>query len=156
MCCYNNRPLGFIWKTFTRFIGCQSLLFFVTYIWESRQAILFAIVCIFRIIYYIFIYIILYFNIFLLLLSQWILFFDRALNSRLRTATLRRHSDSQAVLINCLLRIYLQEKQYQAAAKLVSKVENLRFLIFTCLSYFLFFKKNLFYFRFMFKILNTY
>uniref|UniRef100_A0A914W423 PCI domain-containing protein n=1 Tax=Plectus sambesii TaxID=2011161 RepID=A0A914W423_9BILA len=44
------------------------------------------------------------------------------LNSRLRTATLRREYDSQAVLINCLLRSYLLSKQYSAAAKLVTKV----------------------------------
>jgi 26S proteasome regulatory subunit N3 len=44
------------------------------------------------------------------------------LNSRLRTATLRREYDSQAVLINCLLRSYLLSKQYNAAAKLVTKV----------------------------------
>uniref|UniRef100_A0A915CBY4 PCI domain-containing protein n=1 Tax=Parascaris univalens TaxID=6257 RepID=A0A915CBY4_PARUN len=44
------------------------------------------------------------------------------LNGRLRTATLRRQSDSQAVLIVCLLRVYLLGKHYQAAAKLVSKV----------------------------------
>ncbi|VDD91368.1 unnamed protein product [Enterobius vermicularis] len=44
------------------------------------------------------------------------------LNAHLRTATLRRQSDSQAVLIVCLLRSYLLSKQYQAAAKLVSKV----------------------------------
>lgn len=44
------------------------------------------------------------------------------LNAHLRTATLRRQSDSQAVLIVCLLRSYLLSKHYQAAAKLVSKV----------------------------------
>uniref|UniRef100_A0A0N5AIS5 PCI domain-containing protein n=1 Tax=Syphacia muris TaxID=451379 RepID=A0A0N5AIS5_9BILA len=44
------------------------------------------------------------------------------LNAHLRTATLRRQNDSQAVLIICLLRSYLLGKQYQAAAKLVSKV----------------------------------
>nr|AXS78284.1 26S proteasome non-ATPase regulatory subunit 3 [Anisakis simplex] len=44
------------------------------------------------------------------------------LNGRLRTATLKRQSDTQAVLIVCLLRVYLLGKHYQAAAKLVSKV----------------------------------
>uniref|UniRef100_A0A1I8EHE5 PCI domain-containing protein n=1 Tax=Wuchereria bancrofti TaxID=6293 RepID=A0A1I8EHE5_WUCBA len=44
------------------------------------------------------------------------------LNGRLRTATLRRQYDSQAVLIVCLLRAYLLGKHYEAAAMLVSKV----------------------------------
>ncbi|KIH54301.1 hypothetical protein ANCDUO_15552 [Ancylostoma duodenale] len=44
------------------------------------------------------------------------------LNSRLRTATLRRQRESQAVLIYTLLRCYLINKQFQSAAKLVSKV----------------------------------
>uniref|UniRef100_A0A1I7Z7H0 PCI domain-containing protein n=1 Tax=Steinernema glaseri TaxID=37863 RepID=A0A1I7Z7H0_9BILA len=44
------------------------------------------------------------------------------LSGRLRTATLRRLSSSQAVLIVCLLRCYLLGKHYPAAAKLVTKV----------------------------------
>ncbi|WKX99978.1 hypothetical protein Q1695_014672 [Nippostrongylus brasiliensis] len=44
------------------------------------------------------------------------------LNSRLRTATLRHRRESQAVLIYTLLRCYLINKQFQSAAKLVSKV----------------------------------
>ncbi|VDP23856.1 unnamed protein product [Heligmosomoides polygyrus] len=44
------------------------------------------------------------------------------LNSRLRTATLRHQRESQAVLIYTLLRCYLINKQFQSAAKLVSKV----------------------------------
>uniref|UniRef100_A0A1I7WUY0 PCI domain-containing protein n=1 Tax=Heterorhabditis bacteriophora TaxID=37862 RepID=A0A1I7WUY0_HETBA len=44
------------------------------------------------------------------------------LNSRLRTATLRHHKESQATLIFTLLRCYLINRQYQSAAKLVSKV----------------------------------
>ncbi|VDN32863.1 unnamed protein product, partial [Gongylonema pulchrum] len=44
------------------------------------------------------------------------------LNGRLRTATLRRQYDSQAVLIVCLLRAYLLGRHYEAAAMLVSKV----------------------------------
>ncbi|VDM97059.1 unnamed protein product [Thelazia callipaeda] len=44
------------------------------------------------------------------------------LNGRLRTATVRKQYDSQAVLIVCLLRAYLLEKHYDAAAMLVSKV----------------------------------
>lgn len=47
------------------------------------------------------------------------------LNGRLRTATLRRQYDSQAVLIICLLRAYLLGKHYEAAAMLVSKVSLL-------------------------------
>ncbi|KAJ1349602.1 26S proteasome non-ATPase regulatory subunit [Parelaphostrongylus tenuis] len=43
-------------------------------------------------------------------------------NSRLRTATLRHQRESQAVLIYTLLRCYLINKQFQSAAKLVSKV----------------------------------
>ncbi|KAE9417078.1 hypothetical protein Angca_006455, partial [Angiostrongylus cantonensis] len=43
-------------------------------------------------------------------------------NSRLRTATLRHQRESQAVLICTLLRCYLINKQFQSAAKLVSKV----------------------------------
>ncbi|EJW82204.1 26S proteasome non-ATPase regulatory subunit 3 [Wuchereria bancrofti] len=49
-------------------------------------------------------------------------FFYFYLNGRLRTATLRRQYDSQAVLIVCLLRAYLLGKHYEAAAMLVSKV----------------------------------
>ncbi|CAI5445055.1 unnamed protein product [Caenorhabditis angaria] len=44
------------------------------------------------------------------------------LNSRLRTATLRHFTESQAVLIYSLLRCYLINRQYQSAAHLVSKV----------------------------------
>ncbi|CAB3402025.1 unnamed protein product [Caenorhabditis bovis] len=44
------------------------------------------------------------------------------LNSRLRTATLRRYNESQAVLIYSLLRAYLLNKQYPNAAQLVNKV----------------------------------
>ncbi|VDK65567.1 unnamed protein product [Onchocerca ochengi] len=44
------------------------------------------------------------------------------LNGRLRTATLRRQYDSQAVLIVCLLRAYMLGKHYEAAAMLVAKV----------------------------------
>ncbi|CAL2037568.1 unnamed protein product [Caenorhabditis brenneri] len=44
------------------------------------------------------------------------------LNSRLRTATLRHFTESQAVLICWLLRCYLINRQYQSAAHLVSKV----------------------------------
>ncbi|CAI2349684.1 unnamed protein product [Caenorhabditis sp. 36 PRJEB53466] len=44
------------------------------------------------------------------------------LNSRLRTATLRHFTETQAVLICWLLRSYLINRQYQSAAHLVSKV----------------------------------
>uniref|UniRef100_A0A0K0FLM7 26S proteasome non-ATPase regulatory subunit 3 (inferred by orthology to a C. elegans protein) n=1 Tax=Strongyloides venezuelensis TaxID=75913 RepID=A0A0K0FLM7_STRVS len=43
-------------------------------------------------------------------------------NARLRTATLRHQKESQAVLINYLLRAYIVTKQYQAAAQLLSKI----------------------------------
>ncbi|VEL26883.1 unnamed protein product, partial [Protopolystoma xenopodis] len=44
------------------------------------------------------------------------------LHSRLRTATLRNHHDSQAVLINLLLRNYLHYNLYDQAFKLISRV----------------------------------
>ncbi|KAF8359722.1 rpn-3, partial [Pristionchus pacificus] len=44
------------------------------------------------------------------------------LNARLRAATLRRHTETQATLIYTLLRVYLVGRQYPSAAKLVSKV----------------------------------
>ncbi|CAJ0939761.1 unnamed protein product, partial [Mesorhabditis belari] len=44
------------------------------------------------------------------------------LNARLRTATLRCYTESQAVLIYTLLRAYLVGKHYPSAVKLVSKV----------------------------------
>lgn len=43
------------------------------------------------------------------------------LHTRLRTATLRNDFEGQAVLINCLLRLYLNYSLYDQAAKLVSK-----------------------------------
>ena len=43
------------------------------------------------------------------------------LHSRLRTATLRNDYEGQAVLLNCLLRIYLHYNHYDQASKLVSK-----------------------------------
>lgn len=43
------------------------------------------------------------------------------LHSRLRTATLRNDYEGQAVLLNCLLRLYLNYNLYDQAAKLVSK-----------------------------------
>jgi len=43
------------------------------------------------------------------------------LHSRLRTATLRNDFEGQAVLLNCLLRLYLNYDQYDQASKLVSK-----------------------------------
>ena len=43
------------------------------------------------------------------------------LHTRLRTATLRNDYEGQAVIINCLLRIYLHYNLYDQAAKLVSK-----------------------------------
>uniref|UniRef100_A0A0N4ZX82 PCI domain-containing protein n=1 Tax=Parastrongyloides trichosuri TaxID=131310 RepID=A0A0N4ZX82_PARTI len=43
-------------------------------------------------------------------------------NARLRTATLRHQKESQAVLINYLLRAYIVTKQYQTAALLLSKI----------------------------------
>lgn len=43
------------------------------------------------------------------------------LHSRLRTATLRNDFEGQAVLINCLLRLYLNYNLYDQASKLVSK-----------------------------------
>lgn len=45
------------------------------------------------------------------------------MNSQLRVATLRRQFESQATLINCLLRAYLQLKNFVPAAKLVTKVK---------------------------------
>ena len=42
-------------------------------------------------------------------------------HSRLRTATLRNDFEGQAVLLNCLLRIYLHYNLYEQASKLVSK-----------------------------------
>ncbi|KJH52501.1 proteasome regulatory subunit [Dictyocaulus viviparus] len=47
-------------------------------------------------------------------------------NSRLRTATLRHQRESQAVLIYTLLRCYLINKQFQSAAKLVSKLRRIK------------------------------
>ncbi len=43
------------------------------------------------------------------------------LHSRLRTATLRNDFEGQAVLLNCLLRVYLHYNLYEQASKLVSK-----------------------------------
>lgn len=43
------------------------------------------------------------------------------LHSRLRTATLRNDFEGQAVLLNCLLRLYLHYNHYDQASKLVSK-----------------------------------
>jgi len=43
------------------------------------------------------------------------------LHSRLRTATLRNDYEGQAVLLNCLLRLYLNYNLYDQASKLVSK-----------------------------------
>lgn len=43
------------------------------------------------------------------------------LHSSLRTATLRNDFEGQAVLLNCLLRLYLNYNQYDQASKLVSK-----------------------------------
>lgn len=43
------------------------------------------------------------------------------LHSRLRTATLRNDFEGQAVLLNCLLRLYLNYNLYDQASKLVSK-----------------------------------
>jgi 26S proteasome regulatory subunit N3 len=43
------------------------------------------------------------------------------LHSRLRTATLRNDFEGQAVLLNCLLRLYLHYSQYDQASKQVSK-----------------------------------
>ncbi|RWS27948.1 26S proteasome non-ATPase regulatory subunit 3-like protein [Leptotrombidium deliense] len=43
------------------------------------------------------------------------------LHSRLRTATLRSDFEGQAVLLNCLLRLYLHYNLYDQASKLVSK-----------------------------------
>lgn len=43
------------------------------------------------------------------------------LHARLRTSTLRNDYEGQAVLINCLLRLYLESNLYDQAAKLVSK-----------------------------------
>lgn len=43
------------------------------------------------------------------------------LHSRLRTATLRNDFEGQAVLLNCLLRLYLNYDHYDQASKLVSK-----------------------------------
>ncbi|CEF64421.1 26S proteasome non-ATPase regulatory subunit 3 [Strongyloides ratti] len=43
-------------------------------------------------------------------------------NARLRTATLRHQKESQAVLINYLIRAYIVTKQYHTAAQLLSKV----------------------------------
>lgn len=43
------------------------------------------------------------------------------LHSRLRTSTLRNDFEGQAVLLNCLLRLYLHYNLYEQAAKLVSK-----------------------------------
>lgn len=43
------------------------------------------------------------------------------LHSRLRTATLRNDFEGQAVLLNCLLRVYLHYNHYDQASKLVSK-----------------------------------
>ena len=43
------------------------------------------------------------------------------LHSSLRTATLRNDFEGQAVLLNCLLRLYLNYDQYDQASKLVSK-----------------------------------
>lgn len=43
------------------------------------------------------------------------------LHSRLRTATLRNDFEGQAVLLNCLLRLYLNYNHYDQASKLVSK-----------------------------------
>ncbi|XP_017488435.1 PREDICTED: 26S proteasome non-ATPase regulatory subunit 3-like, partial [Rhagoletis zephyria] len=42
-------------------------------------------------------------------------------HSRLRTATLRNDYEGQAVLLNCLLRMYLHYNLYDQASKLVSK-----------------------------------
>ena len=42
-------------------------------------------------------------------------------HNRLRTATLKNDYEGQAVLINCLLRLYLHYKLYDQAAKLVSR-----------------------------------
>lgn len=42
-------------------------------------------------------------------------------HSRLRTATLRNDYEGQAVLLNCLLRLYLHYNLYEQADKLVSK-----------------------------------
>lgn len=44
------------------------------------------------------------------------------LNSRLRTVTLRHYTESQAVLICWLLRLYICARQYKSAAHFVSKV----------------------------------
>lgn len=44
------------------------------------------------------------------------------LHSRLRTATLRHDYESQAMLICCLLRLYLHEHQFQVADKMRSKL----------------------------------
>lgn len=43
------------------------------------------------------------------------------LQARLRTATLRNDCEGQAVLLNCLLRLYLHYNLYDQASKLVSK-----------------------------------
>lgn len=43
------------------------------------------------------------------------------LHQRLRTSTLRNDFEGQAVLVNCLLRLYLHYNLYDQAAKLVSK-----------------------------------
>lgn len=43
-------------------------------------------------------------------------------HAKLRTATLRNDFEGQAVLVNCLLRLYLHHNQYDQAAKLVSKI----------------------------------
>lgn len=43
------------------------------------------------------------------------------LHQRLRTATLKNDYEGQAVLINCLLRVYLHYNHYDQASKLVSK-----------------------------------
>lgn len=43
------------------------------------------------------------------------------LHSRLRTATLRNDFEGQAVILNCLLRLYSTYNQYDQASKLVSK-----------------------------------
>ncbi|VDO95191.1 unnamed protein product [Soboliphyme baturini] len=44
------------------------------------------------------------------------------LHCRLRTATLHHDDDSQATLINCLLRCYLDQQLYEFAQKLITKV----------------------------------
>lgn len=58
-------------------------------------------------------------------MNVWVFKFRlfRILNSQLRFATLRRQYELQATLIVCLLRVYLQLKNFVPAAKLVTKIQ---------------------------------